>query len=423
MTTRTKALLAAILLAAAGSITLPIYAEGTPELPEEESPLAAVELNEDENVRSSGSCGTYVTYTWYKNGDMVISGTGDMTDYTAFNDPHSTGNRSPWAGWREYYQNGYAGYWKYYYPYKEIYKIAFEGRITGIGDYIFSECENIKGELTLPTTLKRIGKCSFHSCSGFTGPFLLPAQVATIDVAAFYGCSGFSGNLYLPDSVTQLGGSAFSGCSGLDGTLHLPAGITVINASTFKNCENLNGSLLLPDQVTEIGDEAFSGCKGFTGRLTIPESVVSIGNSAFAGCTGFSDVLFEGDAPETIGESIFGSRWGDLMLYCYASHADSFTSDDNYDAYTETWHGYPLEILADIPTVIPGDIDGDGRPATPKDAMVLARYIAGWDGYEDMIVLEAADLDGDGKPATPKDAMILARHIAGWEGYETLPLK
>ncbi len=38
---------------------------------------------------------------------------------------------------------------------------------------------------------------------------------------------------------------------------------------------------------------------------------------------------------------------GDLVLYCYASHADSFTSSSNYDASTETWHGYALEIIDD----------------------------------------------------------------------------
>lgn len=60
---------------------------------------------------------------------------------------------------------------------------------------------------------------------------------------------------------------------------------------------------------------------------------------------------------------------------------------------------------------------------TPKDAMVLARYIAGWERYENQINLDAADLDGDGLPATPRDAMVLARHIAGWDGYETIPMK
>ena len=65
-----------------------------------------------------------------------------------------------------------------------------------------------------------------------------------------------------------------------------------------------------------------------------------------------------------------------------------------------------------------GDIDGDGVQATPKDAMCLARYIAGWDGYDRLVNLEACDIDRDGAPATVRDAVILARYIAGWEEYE-----
>jgi len=35
------------------------------------------------------------------------------------------------------------------------------------------------------------------------------------------------------------------------------------------------------------------------------------------------------------------------------------------------------------------------------------------------IELTAADIDRDGE-ITPNDRLILARHIAGWEGYESL---
>ena len=63
-----------------------------------------------------------------------------------------------------------------------------------------------------------------------------------------------------------------------------------------------------------------------------------------------------------------------------------------------------------------GDIDGDKVQATPKDAMYLARYIAGWQGYE-LKNPDAADIDRDSVPATLKDAVILARYIAGWGEY------
>lgn len=68
-----------------------------------------------------------------------------------------------------------------------------------------------------------------------------------------------------------------------------------------------------------------------------------------------------------------------------------------------------------------GDLGGDGEVSV-KDNMMLARYLAGWDGYDaSTLILEAADLNGDGM-VTVKDNMILARHLAGWEGYETLPV-
>lgn len=67
-----------------------------------------------------------------------------------------------------------------------------------------------------------------------------------------------------------------------------------------------------------------------------------------------------------------------------------------------------------------GDIDGDGVVATSKDAMTLARYIAGWEGYDSLVVYAASDIDGDGNYATALDAMYLERYIAGWVGYETI---
>ena len=79
---------------------------------------------------------------------------------------------------------------------------------------------------------------------------------------------------------------------------------------------------------------------------------------------------------------------------------------------TDGWNGYQIKYI------MIADVDADGTPGTPLDAMVLARWLAGWEGY--YIDDAASDLDGDGA-VTLRDAVILARHIAGWTGYETLP--
>lgn len=65
-----------------------------------------------------------------------------------------------------------------------------------------------------------------------------------------------------------------------------------------------------------------------------------------------------------------------------------------------------------------GDVDGDDRLGI-GDSVILKRYIAGWEGYENLLNKEAADINGDGK-IDFEDLTLLERHIAGWKGYEQL---
>ncbi len=67
--------------------------------------------------------------------------------------------------------------------------------------------------------------------------------------------------------------------------------------------------------------------------------------------------------------------------------------------------------------VAKGDVNGDGS-VDQNDRMVLARFIAGWDGYDALVDTEAADIDGNGK-VTAKDRMILSRYLDGWDGYDS----
>ncbi len=64
-----------------------------------------------------------------------------------------------------------------------------------------------------------------------------------------------------------------------------------------------------------------------------------------------------------------------------------------------------------------GDMNKDDRVNT-LDRMILARYLAKWDGYAERIFdMDAADVNTDTKVNT-LDRMILARYLAKWEGYE-----
>ena len=65
-----------------------------------------------------------------------------------------------------------------------------------------------------------------------------------------------------------------------------------------------------------------------------------------------------------------------------------------------------------------GDVDNSGA-VNATDRMILARYLAGWEGYEAKITnKKAADVDKSGA-IDAKDRMILARYLAGWAGYDS----
>ena len=54
-----------------------------------------------------------------------------------------------------------------------------------IGEYAFSGCYNLTGNLEFPSTLKQIGRDAFKGCSGFTGNLILPEGLKTIEKKLF----------------------------------------------------------------------------------------------------------------------------------------------------------------------------------------------------------------------------------------------
>ena len=88
----------------------------------------------------------------------------------------------------------------------------------------------------------------------------------------------------------------------------------------------------------------------------------------------------------------------------------TFDPDDIFNGV-----GDPVQMKVTDGTIrivhgIPGDIDGD-RKVNTKDAILLFRYVAGWDVE---VQDNAVDVNGDGTVNT-KDAILLFRYVAGWD--------
>ena len=289
--------------------------------------------------------------------------------------------------------------------------LIIPNNVSSIENYAFLGCTGFTGALVIPDSVSYIGTSAFLTCSGFSGSLSIPDNVTSIGNYAFEDCSGFTGSLSIPKNITSIGDSAFRGCSGFTGNLSLPASLTSIGDYVFYNCSGFTGSLSIPKNVTSIGNYAFRGCSGFTGNLSLPASLTSVGSYAFGNCSVVNAAYFYGDVPATWGTKVFNNSTADFTIYYPAGNTSGWTSS-TWTAPDGTVYNTATFTPEDTTVTLPGDLSGDGV-LDSTDVLALTRYFA---GYGTTPSLAAADIDGNGK-ITRRDAMILARTVAGWDGY------
>ena len=194
--------------------------------------------------------------------------------------------------------------------------------VTGIGNYAFAGCTNIK-DIKLPETLESIGYMAFGNCTGLES-IKIPSKVKTIGQNAFWCCSNLK-EINLPEGIENIGSdfiketkiekikipkSLKSGSSALyganelkkvefeEGTETIISGICSVDYS-----ENKIEEIIIPDGVTEIESVAFAGCKNIK-DIKLPETLESIGYMVFGNCTGLESIKIPSKV-KTIGQNAF----------------------------------------------------------------------------------------------------------------------
>ncbi len=261
----------------------------------------------DENVpavENTGTCGSQLTWTLYKDGLLIISGTGAMDDLTKETD-----------AWHPHL--------------KDICKVLVHDGVTSIGQYAFSHCENLS-EVYLPNSLSLLDSFAFEACENLRN-FRIPSGVTSLGIGVFSECT-FLTNLQLSDGNTtfflstdgvlfsrnrkklvcyppgktetfyqipfateEIIDGAFYNCTRLS-DIWIPDSVTVMGDGVFMYCANLS-SVTLPNHLSHLGSLTFMDCKGLS-NISIPLKLTHIGDYAFYGCTSLTDIHYAGTAEQ-----------------------------------------------------------------------------------------------------------------------------
>ncbi|MCM1368571.1 MAG: leucine-rich repeat domain-containing protein [Roseburia sp.] len=122
----------------------------------------------------------------------------------------------------------------------------------------------------------------------------VPDCITMINAYSFRGKTALR-SVTLPNTVKQMGRNAFDGCSALE-QVWLDDSLSAINAETFRNCTALE-SITLPDSVESVRMNAFDGCIALK-NVRLGEGLKFIGWDAFARCTALKTVRL----PESLEE-------------------------------------------------------------------------------------------------------------------------
>ena len=289
-------------------------------------------IDPNRTVIASGDCGAdgdNVKWTLYDDGELVISGSGKMNDYSSSN--------TPWYAIKS-----------------SITKVTVNNGITSIGDEAFSHCYNLEN-VTIPDSVTNIGYYAFGFCDSLIK--------ITVDNSNLYYSSDSYGVLYnkdkteliaypignprkafgVPEGVIKIHEGAFRNCQNLT-SITIPQSVVNIQREVFYVCEGLSSitvdnnnlyyssdaygvlynknkteliqypignnrkSYIIPNSVLKIGYSSFSFCKNIT-SITIPINVAKVETSAFLECINLGDVYYTGTE----------AQWNNITIDTYNS--------------------------------------------------------------------------------------------------------
>ncbi len=131
----------------------------------------------DREILAYGNCGTNAVWVLYADGELVISGTGDMVDFEE--------GATPWVDYAD-----------------AVTKITATDGITHISDNAFNGCENL-AQADIAASVTSYGDAAFKNCASLD-EVEISENVTSIGANAFDGCSALE-YIHIPSTVKEIG--------------------------------------------------------------------------------------------------------------------------------------------------------------------------------------------------------------------------
>ena len=257
-----------------------------------------------EGAPTSGTCGENLSWIIdAETGELTISGTGDMTDW-------SYSSEAPWKDRA---------------PDFSVKFVKIENGVTSIGDYAFYCCSSLES-ITIGNSVTDIGDYAFSGC-GLTS-IDIPDSVINIGDWAFYDCGNLA-SVAIGNGVTSIGDWAFCFCTSLI-SITIPDSVTNIGECAFENCASLT-NIDIPDGVIIMGGAVFNECTCLE-SVTIGNGVTSIGYGAFRSCCNLKSIWVDADNPVYSSDEngvLFNKDKTELLLYPAGKPSTSYKIPDN----------------------------------------------------------------------------------------------
>ncbi len=265
-----------------------------------------------------------IIWVLYDNGNLIVYGRGEMTDYSPAKAPYyefrdsinriTVGNEITYIG-------AYS-----FYGLNNLETVCGGNGVTSLGEGAFENAVRLT-EVNAFANLEYIDDKAFYNCS--LSEWNFSSKIKAIGSESFYGCKFRS--VILSDSVETLGDRAFCFCVSLE-NIFIGEKVSLIGADVFGKCNSLSkikvdgfntvycddegvlfrknftellryppavpsASYRIPDSIKKISDGAFSDCINLK-TVALNDGLITIGDFAFSGCSSVCSV----DIPYGVGE-------------------------------------------------------------------------------------------------------------------------